>query len=101
MANSDPSKARLAKARKRIASIKAVDIDMASSALAGVILEAYSRIGEETDVSDLSKLGTLIVSACREYRTLLETGELEARMQEIEKAYSIPQNGRGFKYPVT
>ena len=94
MANPNPSIARLAKARKRIASIKAVDIDMASSALAGVILEAYSRINEETDVSDLSKLGTLIVSACREYRTLLETGELETRLSELEKAHGTTRAHR-------
>ena len=94
MANSDPSKARLAKARKRIAAIKTVDIDMASSALAGVILEAYSRIDEETDVADLSKLGTLIVGACREYRTLLETGELETRLSELEKAHGTARAHR-------
>ena len=94
MANPNPNAARLAKARKRIASIKAVDIEMASSALAGVILEAYSRFDEETDVADLSKLGTLIVSACREYRTMVETGELENRLSELEKAHGTTRAHR-------
>ena len=87
MANPNPSKARLAKARKRITSIRAVDIEMASSALAGIILECYARLDESTDTSDLSKLGTLVVSACREYRAMVETGELETRLSELEKAH--------------
>ena len=87
MANPNPNAARLAKARKRIASIKAVDIDLASSALAGIILECYARLDESTDTNELSKLGTLVVSACREYRVMVETGELESRLSELEKAH--------------
>lgn len=87
MANPNPNAARFAKARKRIASIKAVDIDLASSALAGIILECYARLDESTDTNELSKLGTLVVGACREYRVMVETGELESRLSELERAH--------------
>lgn len=90
MSNANPYKARLEKARRRLEGIKTSDLKIAQSALWSVILDSYERMIREPSNQEFVRLAKTLISAIREYRSALETGELEARISILEADSCIP-----------
>lgn len=85
--NPDPWKARIAKTKKRIKELTVGDIEMAQKALYTVLLDGLSRIEKSPGDQEFCRLASAITSAAREFRSMLELGEVEARLSELEKAH--------------
>lgn len=87
MANPNPWKARQVKAEKRIKGLTEGDIRSARKILWEVLLEGSERIRAlPPDAhNDYYKLTNAITGAVREYRSLVETTEIEERLSALER----------------
>ncbi len=62
------------------------------------MIDALEKAIEEAqDVESLSRASYAFVNACREYRGIFETTELEARMKAIEERLAKEQPAKGIK----
>lgn len=86
MANPNPTKARQARARKRLDSVKTVDLNEARQALSLALSEIVERIDPELSTTDLCRLTGALVKATCEIRAIVEGVEFEARIAALEKA---------------
>ena len=86
MANPNPWKARLAKRRQMLDELSAGDLDKARRILWAVVLDATDRMADHAiDNDDFSRLSNAVVRAVSEYRQLVEVGEIEQRLAEVER----------------
>ena len=92
MGNPNPWKARQAKARKRLKNMTAGDIKDAKAALWLVITEGMERIDllQDGDHTDFCRVANSLTGAVREFRSLIETSEIEERVAQIERNQSKP-----------
>ena len=94
MANSNPWKARLEKTRKRLQEMTTGDIEAAQKALHMVLLDGLSRIEQQPGDQEFCRLASAITSAAREYRALIEVGEIEERIQQLEASHGTTRAHR-------
>ena len=87
MANPNPYKARQAKAAKRIKELTEGDIQAARKVLWSVILDGSERLQSlhENDHGEYYKLANAVTGAVREYRSLIESSEIEERVTALEQ----------------
>jgi hypothetical protein len=81
MSNPNPFKARLAKKRRR----KPGDLDQLKAVLWGALCEAETVLRETSDEERVLRACHTISQASAAYLKLLETGELERRIQAMEQ----------------
>jgi hypothetical protein len=84
MANPNPTRARQARARKRLDQIKVVDLKEARQALSYAMTELLGRLQDETTVDELCKLVNALTRTSAELRANLEGVEFEERLKVLE-----------------
>ena len=94
MANSDPWRGRLGRSRKRLAKLKASDLEQASVALTAIIEDCMDRVAGSPSPDDVEfcRLAGTLIKAVSAHMQIHELGEIENRLAALEKAYST--NGR-------
>ena len=83
--NRNPYQARMAKARKKLNSIKAADLGDGRKALSLAMIELIERIFEKPSTEDLCKLTNSLSRAVGELRVITGAVEFEERLSALEK----------------
>lgn len=88
MPNPNPYKARQAKAQKRIGAMPEGDIEAARRILWGVLVDGSERLRSlyPDQHNEYYKLANALTGVVREFRSLVESSELEQRIQVLESA---------------
>ena len=98
MANTNPYKARIAKARKRLNQIKVSDLDDVRRALSMAMIELCERISDvdrQRSDEEICRLSNTLARVSGELRGIFESVEVNDRLEKIEKEYFNKGAGYG------
>lgn len=86
MANTNPYKARIAKARRKMQHVPDGDLKQARGILWAVVTDGAERLRnlDPENNNDYYKLANALTGVIREFRSLLESAELEERVSALE-----------------
>ncbi len=90
MANPNPTRARQARARKRLDKIKIVDLKDARKALSFAMTELIERLEKDSTIDELCKLVNALTRTSAELRANLEGVEFEERLAALENEKKHP-----------